>query len=78
MNLLFHAFALTLIAAGFAMGVLYVIELWRGFYQDWKDAGARAARSSQRNGDGVEPKQSPLRGSPVTDFFGETNEGDAA
>jgi hypothetical protein len=76
MNLALHVFVWTLLAAGFALFVLYIVELWASFYRDWKDAGA-ARRGSQRTAGGSS-SQSPLRGSPVADFFDESNEGDAA
>jgi hypothetical protein len=75
MNLAFHAFALSLIAIGFVMFVLYIVELWSQFYKDWKDAGARAARRSQRNGRLVE-SQSPLRDSRPVDLYDQDNEGE--
>jgi hypothetical protein len=69
MNLALHVFVWTLLAAGFAMFVLYIVELWRAYLQDWKDAGvARAARRSQRT-TGGSSSQSPLRGSPPVELY---------
>jgi hypothetical protein len=67
MNLALHVFVWTLLAAGFAMFVLYIVELWASFYRDWKDAGA-ARRGSQRTAGGSS-SQSPLRGSPPVELY---------
>jgi hypothetical protein len=63
-------------------GLIIIAVLVMVSYAVWPERDEQNAgeprRVPQRNGDGVEPTQSPLRGSPVTDFFAENDKGNAA
>ena len=58
-----HAFVWSLILTGLVMGTGYVIELWSGFINDWKDAG-RHGVAAQRRGIG-ETQTPPSSASPM-------------